>query len=73
MVGSKYHIGEWDDSTQGISSGIAGTGPLCVFQQSRHLAAVFSPFSNSMAVNQVFADNILDYGIMGNVTNIRRI
>ena len=70
MVGSKYHIGEWDDSTQGISSGIAGTGPLCVFQQSRHLAAVFSPFSNSMAVNQVFADNILDYGIMGNVTNI---
>jgi len=70
MVGSNFHIGIWDDKTKDISSGITGTGPICVFQESRHLAVVFSPFSNAMAANQVYSNNILDYGIMGNVTNI---
>ena len=70
MVGSIFHIGIWDDKTKDISSGITGTGPICVFQESRHLAVVFSPFSNAMAANQVYSNNILDYGIMGNVTNI---
>jgi hypothetical protein len=29
-----------------------------------------SPFTNAMAANQAYSNNILDYGIMGNVTDI---
>jgi hypothetical protein len=70
MVGSAFHLGQWNSETTGITSGIKGTGPLCVFQKSHHLAAVFSPYSNAMAHNQAYKNNILDYGIMGNITFI---
>ena len=74
MVGASYTTGEWNDHTTGIASGIKGTGPLCIFQQSSHLAVVLSPFTNAMAANQKYtiegSTNTLDYGIMGNVTNI---
>jgi len=74
MVGSGYHVGKWGDDTSDITSGIKGTGPLVVFQKAMRLSVVFSPFSNAMAANQKFTHNqlgnILDYGIMGNVTSI---
>lgn len=70
MVGAGYNLGEWDDNTTNIASGIKGTGPLVIFQQTSHLAVVMSPFTNAMAANQAYSNNILDYGIMGNVTDI---
>ena len=67
MLGSNFHVGEWDSTTSGLASGISGTGPVCVFSDDRTASAVISPFSNHMAANQVFDSSkmTLSYGIMG--------
>lgn len=72
MVGSGFHVGEWSNKSTGVASGIAGTGPLCVFSEDNSVAAVLSPYENAMAASQVFDKDsrALVYGVMGNVTSI---
>ena len=75
MAGAGLSIGEYDGKTTGITSGIGHTGPLAVYSlENQNIAAVLSPFKNSMAINQVFSnsdsDSSLSYGLMGNVTEI---
>ncbi len=72
MVGSGYHLGEWDDKSSGIGSGIKGTGPLVVFTEDLSTSIVMSPFSHFMAANQAFSedDRTVSYGVMGNVSSV---
>ena len=70
MVGSGYHVGEWDDNTSGIGSGITGSGPLAIYSQSLSRTVVISSYSNFMAHSQYFRDHALSYGIMGSVERV---
>lgn len=72
MLGSGFHVGEWDSTTCCLASGLSGTGPVVIFSDDRSVSAVISPFNNHMAANQVFdsSKKTLSYGIMGNVTSI---
>ena len=70
MVGSGYHLGRWDAKSSGVGSGIAGTGPLCIFRSDLRGSVVISPYSNFMAASQYFADGHLAYGVMGNVSSV---
>ena len=77
MVGSGYHVGQWDPTTGSVGSGIKGTAPLCIFgvqagagSSAGMTSVVLSPLSNAMATSQYFKDGSLSYGVMGNVTDI---
>jgi hypothetical protein len=83
MTGSGYHAGEWDAKSSGVGSGIAGTGPLCVFSEDLSHSVVLSPFSNFMAAshyydNGTIADSplpsgggaTLSLGLMGGIESV---
>ena len=73
MTGNTFHIGEWDNLSDGISSTLMDTAPLIVYSlEDQNIAAVLSAFENSMAINQHYDQtaHTLSYGLMGNVTEI---
>jgi len=72
MVGSGYRTLEWSSTTNHVPSGVSGTAPIVIFDESLDTTAVISPAYNFMAANQYFSqgDACLQYGVMGNVSSL---
>ncbi len=80
MMGSHYRTGEWNAKASGVGSGIAGTGPLCVFSENLANSVVLSAFSNFMAASHYYdfrttdpsaaATTTLSLGLMGGIESL---
>jgi len=71
-TGSEFKLGEWGAADAAVGTGLAGTGPLCVFDENLGTSIVLSPFSSFMAASQLYdgARRTLSYGVMGNVSRV---
>ena len=73
MVGSGYHLGQWDHKTNGVGSGVTDTGPLCIFAADLKTSVVLSPLgANVMTSSQKYSGpgTHLSYGLLGSVADV---
>ena len=62
MVGSGYHLGQWDHKATGVGSGVTDTGPLCIFAADLKTSVVLSPLgANVMTSSQKYSGPCLLY------------
>ena len=73
MVGSGYHLGQWDHKATGVGSGVTDTGPLVVFAADLKTSVVLSPLgANVMTSSQKYSGpgTHLSYGLLGSVADV---
>ena len=73
MVGSGYHLGQWDHKATGVGSGVTDTGPLCIFAADLKTSVVLSPLgANVMTSSQKYSGpgTHLSYGLLGSVADV---
>ena len=73
MVGSGYHLGQWDHKASGVGSGVTDTGPLCIFAADLKTSVVLSPLgANVMTSSQKYSGpgTHLSYGLLGSVADV---
>ena len=73
MVGSGYHLGQWNHKATGVGSGVTDTGPLCIFAADLKTSVVLSPLgANVMTASQKYSGpgTHLSYGLLGSVADV---
>ena len=73
MVGSGYHLGQWNHKATGVGSGVTDTGPLCIFAADLKTSVVLSPLgANVMTSSQKYSGpgTYLSYGLLGSVADV---